>query len=110
VVLRSGAALVRCFGEVFRSRAPRDAERRTGCAHGRLRQDETVGALKALRGVREVKRVVCGGCHDLKVVIAFDKAAFDETVGGLEAKFLADLGKIEGIAFIETQTYTFMSV
>ena len=34
---------------------------------------------------------MCGGCHDLKVVIAFDKAAFDETVGGLEAKFLADL-------------------
>ena len=26
-------ALVRCFGEVLRSRAPRDAERRTGCAH-----------------------------------------------------------------------------
>jgi len=53
--------------------------------------DATLGAIKALKGVREVKRVVCGGCHDLKVVIAFDKAAFDETVGGLEAKFLADL-------------------
>ena len=79
-------------------------------AQAQVALDETVGALKALRGVREVKRVVCGGCHDLKVVIAFDKAAFDETVGGLEAKFLADLGKIEGIASIETQTYTFMSV
>ena len=30
---RRGAPLVRCFGEVFRSRVPRDAERRTGCAH-----------------------------------------------------------------------------
>eukprot|EP00964_Phaeocystis_antarctica_P129097 scaffold92948_cov115-Phaeocystis_antarctica.AAC.1 len=30
---RRGAALVRCFGEVLRSRAPREAERRTGCAH-----------------------------------------------------------------------------
>ena len=34
---RRGAALVRCFGEVFRSRAPSDAQPRTGRAHGRLR-------------------------------------------------------------------------
>jgi len=71
---------------------------------------EYVERIKKLKGVREVKRVVCGGCHDFKVVSAFSKDAYDETVGGLEAPFLEALGAISGITNVESQTYTFMTL
>lgn len=72
--------------------------------------DGVLPKIKALPGVTDVKRVVCGTCYDFKVDIAFDKGAFDETVGGLEADFLASLAKIKGITSVETQTMTFQSL
>merc|ERR1711879_972269 len=58
---------------------------------------ETLPKIKALADVKEVKRVVCGGCLDFKVVIAFPADKYDETVGGLEADFVKRLGEIEGV-------------
>jgi len=72
--------------------------------------ESVLPSIKAVAGVKDVKRVVCGGCHDFKVDIAFEKAAYDETVGGIEIKFIAFLNAIKGITQIETQTMTFMSV
>ena len=69
-----------------------------------------LAAIKKVGGVKEVKRTVCGSCHDLKVGIVFEKAKYDESVGGLEATFLAELGAIGGISHIETQTMTFMTL
>mmetsp|Transcript_58438 Transcript_58438/g.102319 ORF Transcript_58438/g.102319 Transcript_58438/m.102319 type:complete len:116 (+) Transcript_58438:93-440(+) len=66
--------------------------------------------IKAVKDVKEVKRVMCGGCQDFKVITSFPDTSYDETVGGLEAEFLDALGKIEGISSIETQTYTFMTM
>jgi len=72
--------------------------------------DSILPDIKALPGVSGVKRVVCGGCLDFKVDVAFEKAKFDETVGGLEVKFLAYLNAIKGITQIDTQTMTYMTV
>ena len=67
-------------------------------------------ALKRLPGVREVKRVVCGGCHDFKVIVSFSKESFDETVGGFEGPFIQELMAVGGLSNVEAQTYTFMTV
>merc|ERR1712232_1483740 len=72
--------------------------------------EEYLPKIKAVKDVKEVKRVVCGGCQDFKVVIAFPDGSFDETVGGLEASFCEALGKIDGISAIEQQNYTFMAM
>jgi len=68
--------------------------------------------IEALAGVKEVKRVVCGGCLDFKVIIALDAESFGAWEGKAfapEAAFLEALGKIPGITQVETQTYTFMT-
>ena len=70
-------------------------------------------ALKALNGVKEVKRVVCGCCLDFKVVTAVDAGSFGAWEGAEfapEKAFLEELGAIPGISQVETQTYTFMSM
>ena len=72
-----------------------------------------LAALKALDGVKEVKRVVCGGCLDFKVITALDAEKFGAWEGAAfapEAEFLEEAAKIEGISTVETQTYTFMSL
>merc|ERR1712087_358589 len=64
----------------------------------------------ALAGVKDMKRIVCGGCLDFKIIIAMDAEAFGawEKEGfAPEADFLAKLAEIPGISNIETQTYTF---
>merc|ERR1711862_38481 len=66
--------------------------------------------IKALSDVQEVKRVVCGGCLDFKVVVAFPADKYDETVGGLETDFVEKLKAIDGVTGVDTQTYTFMSM
>jgi hypothetical protein len=73
--------------------------------------DETVPALKALDGVKDVQRVVCGGCLDFKVVtsLPIDKfKAWEATEFAPESDFLSKLKAIEGISVVETQTYTLM--
>eukprot|EP00793_Prasinoderma_coloniale_P005561 PRCOL_00004969-RA len=76
---------------------------------------EALGAVladvKAIDGVKAVQRVVCGGCHDFKVIISLDAAKFGAWEGAEfapEATFLKALGEIDGIKRIETQTFTLM--
>eukprot|EP00438_Fugacium_kawagutii_P035717 Skav234676 [mRNA] locus=scaffold1131:513158:513496:- [translate_table: standard] len=69
--------------------------------------------LKAVPGVKNVQRVVCGGCLDFKVVVklAADKFGDWEKTGfAPEASFLEKLKAIEGISTVETQTYTLEEV
>jgi len=64
-------------------------------------------------GVASVQRVVCGGCHDFKVITKLPAAAFEKwEKNGFEPekKFLEALGKIDGVTAVETQTYTLEEV
>lgn len=75
--------------------------------------DAHKAALKAVPGVKSVQRVVCGGCHDFKIVTALDAAhfgAFEGTGFAPEAQIIAELKAIPGVSTIETQTYTLMPV
>jgi hypothetical protein len=66
--------------------------------------------LKALKGVKDVYRVVCGGCLDFKVITALSDETFGEWSSEdfkPEEAFLEKLKAIEGITVVETQTYTF---
>ena len=65
-------------------------------------------ALKA--DGRTVKRVVCGGCLDFKIITsssADDYGAFEAGGHGGEAAIMAELWAIDGITAVENQTYTF---
>jgi hypothetical protein len=69
-----------------------------------------LATIKAVDGITEVKRVVCGGCMDYKIIICLDGAkfgAFESAEFAPEKAFLEAAGKIEGISNLETQTYTF---
>jgi hypothetical protein len=73
--------------------------------------DETLPALKALDGVKDVQRIVCGGCLDFKVVTSLPIDKFKEWEGtefAPESDFLTKLKAIEGVTEVETQTYTLM--
>jgi hypothetical protein len=73
--------------------------------------DETLPALKALDGVKDVQRIVCGGCLDFKVVTSLPIDKFKEweaTEFAPESDFLTKLKAIEGVTEVETQTYTLM--
>lgn len=75
---------------------------------------ESVAArVKAVPGVKSVQRVVCGGCHDFKVVVALDAGAFGDWAAAEfapEAEFLEAVKAIPGVTHVETQTYTLMPV
>ena len=77
-------------------------------------QEAIAGVLaevKAVKGVKNVQRVVCGGCHDFKVIIALDAAEFgawEEAKFAPEAAFLAKSEAIKGVSKVETQTFTLM--
>lgn len=67
--------------------------------------------VKKVDGVQNVQRVVCGDCHDFKIIIALpaDKfGAWVESKFAPEETFLAKLKEIDGLSSIETQTYTLM--
>jgi hypothetical protein len=67
--------------------------------------------IKAVAGVKSVQRVVCGGCHDFKVIVALDAGAFGAWEGAAfapEADFLTAVSAIAGVSKVETQTYTIM--
>ena len=71
-----------------------------------------MAAIKATEGVK-VQRVVCGGCHDFKVIIsiAADKfGPWEGTKFAPEEEFLAAAGAIPGVTGVETQTYTLMEM
>lgn len=69
--------------------------------------------LKAVDGVKEVQRVVCGGCLDFKVITSLDVESFgkwEKDGFAPETEFLETLSKIDGITQVETQTFTLEKV
>jgi len=69
--------------------------------------------VSAVAGLRDVRRVVCGGCHDFKIVMSLpaDKfPAWEESKFAPEEDFLATIKAISGVSAVETQTYTTMPV
>uniref|UniRef100_A0A7S2KE72 Uncharacterized protein n=1 Tax=Leptocylindrus danicus TaxID=163516 RepID=A0A7S2KE72_9STRA len=75
--------------------------------------EEVVGDIKGVEGVKDVSRVVCGGCLDFKVVTSLsaeDFGKWEEKGFVPEEAFLDKLKAIDGISVVETQTYTLMPV
>lgn len=75
--------------------------------------ENILAELSSVEGAVSVQRIVCGGCHDYKVVTKLTADAFGawEAAGfAPEAEFLAAVKKIPGIATVETQTYTLEEV
>merc|ERR1711908_184298 len=71
--------------------------------------DLLISQLEELKQIGDVKRVVCGGCLDFKVVISAPAEKFGEWEGNKfapEESFISKLSAIEGISAVETQTYT----
>ena len=71
-----------------------------------------IGAIKAVDGIKDVKRIVCGGCLDFKVIAAVDGekwGAFESGGHGPEAAIIKELSAIPGITNVETQTFTYMN-
>jgi len=71
--------------------------------------DGVVEQLKALDGFKSVQRVVCGGCHDFKVITCLSADKYGDWEGKAfapEEAFLATARSTEGISEVETQTYT----
>ena len=69
--------------------------------------------LKKIAGVKNVQRVVCGGCLDFKVITSVALANFgdwEKAEFAPEKAFLEKLGKIDGVSSVETQTFTLMDV
>ena len=72
--------------------------------------DVALPSLKALPGAK-VQRVVCGGCHDFKVITSLPADAFgawEAASFAPEADFLAAVSAIPGVSAVETQTFTLM--
>lgn len=73
----------------------------------------TLDTIKAIDGVKEVQRIVCGGCLDFKVITSLSVetfAAWQEADFAPEKEFLAKLESIDGITLVETQTFTLMKL
>jgi hypothetical protein len=72
---------------------------------------EVITDLKAVDGVQDVQRVVCGGCLDFKIITKLSAEKFgpwSESGFPPEETFLEKLKAIDGITQVETQTYTIM--
>jgi hypothetical protein len=72
-----------------------------------------IAAVKKVPGVQRVQRIVCGGCHDFKVIVAMDVASFKAWEAKEfypEASFLKAVKAVPGVSKVETQTYTLMDV
>ena len=75
--------------------------------------DSFLAELKGVDGVQSVQRVVCGGCLDFKIITSMSSEKFEvweENKFAPEEKFLEQLKATEGLEFVETQTYTLMSM
>lgn len=73
--------------------------------------NEVLEEVKAVKGFKKVDRVVCGGCHDFKVITSLPADDFGDWEANdfaPEETFLKKLESIDGITTIETQTYTIM--
>ena len=75
--------------------------------------NDAVSEIKKVDGVKNVQRVVCGGCMDFKVIVALDGPKFGEWENmkfAPEEDFLTKIKAIDGVSQVETQTYTLMPV
>lgn len=75
--------------------------------------DGVMAKVGAVDGLRDIRRVVCGGHHDFKIVMSVpaDKfPAWEEKKFEPEEEFLEAIKKIPGVSSVETQTYTIMPV
>lgn len=73
--------------------------------------NEVLSDVKKIDGVKQVQRIVCGGCLDFKVITSLpaDKfPAWEEKKFEPEESFLKKLKEIDGITVVETQTFTLM--
>jgi len=69
--------------------------------------------VKGITGVKNVQRVVCGGCLHFKVIISLNADNFgdwEKAEFTPEKEFLTKLRDIKGINNVETQTFTLMDV
>merc|ERR1719453_2882585 len=67
--------------------------------------------IKAVKGFKSIQRIICGGCHDFKIIVSVEEPAHGEWEAAAfapEAEFLAAAKAIEGLKRVETQTYTIM--
>merc|ERR1712185_439312 len=74
---------------------------------------EVMPKVSAVAGMKDVRRVVCGGCHDFKVVMSLPADKFggwEEKKFEPEEEFLEAIKKIAGVSTVEAQTYTTMPV
>ena len=93
--------------------SPEEAADKAPLAASQKVLDKHLATLKGLKGVKEVKRVVCGGCYDFKIITALaepDFGAWEGAAFAPEAEVLAELKAIPGVTQVETQTFTFMSM
>jgi len=75
--------------------------------------EKVLPAISSVDGVASVQRVVCGGCHDFKVITKLPQKAFESWEKNKfepEADFLAAIKGISGVSAVETQTYTLEEV
>jgi len=75
--------------------------------------EEALADLSSVEGVASIQRVVCGGCHDFKVITKLPAESFtkwEKTKFGPEEEFLKKLKGISGVTAVETQTYTLEEV
>mmetsp|Transcript_13805 Transcript_13805/g.19674 ORF Transcript_13805/g.19674 Transcript_13805/m.19674 type:complete len:113 (-) Transcript_13805:68-406(-) len=74
--------------------------------------DKALTELKAIKGVKDVQRIVCGSCHDFKVITTLDGGSFgdwEKAEFAPEKTFLKAL-EDAGCSTIETQTFTIESM
>jgi hypothetical protein len=72
-----------------------------------------VPQIKAVDGVKDVQRIVCGGCLDFKVIVSLKAENFGkwgENKFAPEEDFLNEIKGVSGVSTVETQTYTIMPV
>ena len=72
--------------------------------------DAHLHRMRALNGLESIHRVVCGDCHDFKLIVTLHQSNFavwecDEFT--FEADVVKQLEAIDGVSAIESQTYTF---
>eukprot|EP00931_Biecheleriopsis_adriatica_P096418 TRINITY_DN70071_c0_g1_i1.p1 TRINITY_DN70071_c0_g1~~TRINITY_DN70071_c0_g1_i1.p1 ORF type:complete len:159 (-),score=35.54 TRINITY_DN70071_c0_g1_i1:63-539(-) len=72
-------------------------------------EEVAVPALRKVRGLLGVQRVVCGECQDFKVIIKMGLDAFEDWAATNfypEVEVIQDLYCIEGVSKVEVQTFS----
>mmetsp|Transcript_31967 Transcript_31967/g.92409 ORF Transcript_31967/g.92409 Transcript_31967/m.92409 type:complete len:313 (+) Transcript_31967:92-1030(+) len=75
--------------------------------------NEVLDELSCLDGVISIQRIVCGACHEFKVITKLTEKAFkdwEEAAFVPEDRFLEALRSVTGVTGVEAQTYTLEDV